>query len=128
MKTWERSWKFILSALGMVVLVLMVMDFNGRMAELRRLTSEKAVMGKQATQLSQTNVYLETQIAYATSDQAVDKYAREEQHMQKLGDNPVVPMAPANSTPIPTPYPVVTPKVINNWDLWMGLFFDKTVP
>jgi hypothetical protein len=128
MKTWERSWKYILSALGMVVLVLMVMDFNSRMAELRRLTSEKEVIGKQATHLSQTNVFLETRIAYATSDQAVEQFAREEQHLQKPGDNPVVPMAPANSTPIPTIAPVVTPKVINNWDLWMGLFIDQTAP
>jgi cell division protein FtsB len=128
MKTWERSWKYILSALGMVVLVLLVMDFNSRMAELRRLTSEKEIIGKQATQLVQTNVFLETQIAYATSDRAVEQYARVDQHMEKPGDIPVVPMAPGNSTPIPTPSPVVTPKFVNNWDLWMGLFFDKTVP
>jgi cell division protein FtsB len=128
MKSWERSWKYILSALGMVVLILLIMDFNSRMAELRRLSSEKTVVGRQATQLVQTNAYLETQIAYATSELAVEAWAREEQHMIKPGDNPVVPLAPANSTPIPTPTQVVTTKVINNWDLWMSLFFDKNSP
>jgi cell division protein FtsB len=128
MKSWERSWKYVLSALGIVILVLLIMDFNSRMAELRRLTSEKEVVGAQATQLVQTNVYLETQIAYATSERAVEEWAREKQHMQKPGDNPVVPLAPTNSTPVPTATPAVTPKVVENWDLWMGLFFDTNAP
>ena len=128
MKSWERSWKYVLSALGIVILVLLIMDFNSRMAELRRLTSEKEVVGAQATQLVQTNVYLETQIAYATSERAVEEWAREKQRMQKPGDNPVVPLAPANSTPAPTSTPAVTPKVVENWDLWMGLFFDTNAP
>jgi cell division protein FtsB len=128
MKPWERSWKYILSVLGIIVLVLLIMDFNSRMAELRRLTSEKQFVGAQATQLVQTNVYLETQIAYATSERAVEEWARENQHMAKPGDNQVVPLAPANSTPVPTPEPVITPIVVHNWDLWMDLFLDTNAP
>jgi hypothetical protein len=128
MKSWERSWKYVLSVLGIVVLVLMIMDFNSRMAELRRLTSEKEVVGSQATQLLQTNVYLETQLSYATSERAVEEWVRESQREIKPGDIPVVPLAPANSTPVPTPTPAVTPKIIHNWDLWFGLFFDTNAP
>jgi cell division protein FtsB len=128
MKSWERSWKYILGALGIVILVLLVMDFNSRMAELSRLTAEREVVGAQTTQLVRTNVYLETQIAYATSERAVDEWARENQHMEKPGDNPVVPLAPTNSTPVPTSTPVVTPKVVDNWDLWMDLLFTTNAP
>ena len=128
MKSWERSWKYILSALGIVVLVLLIMDFNSRMAELRRLTADKKIIGGQATHLVQTNVYLETQIAYATSERAVEKWAREPQRMQKPGDNPIIPIAPANSTPVPIATPAVTPKIIDNWDLWMSLLFDTNSP
>ena len=128
MKTLERGWKYLLSGLGMVVLVLLVMDFNSRMAELHRLTSEKEVVGMEATQLKETNIYLKTQIAYATSDLAVEEYARVNEHMDKPGDIPVIPMAPANSTPFPTPTIIVTPKVVHNWDLWMSLFFDQAAP
>jgi len=128
MKSWERYWKYILSALGILVLVLLIMDFNSRMAELRRLTAEKEVVGAQATQLVKTNLYLETQIAYATSDRAAEEWARVNQHMQRQGDNPVAPMSPPNSTPVPTSTPVVTPRVVDNWDLWMELFLDEKSP
>jgi cell division protein FtsB len=128
MKSWERSWKYILSVLGFVILVLLVMDFNSRMAELNRLTAEKKIIGAQATQLVQTNVFLQTQIAYATSQPAVEEWARKNQHMVQEGDYPIVPMAPANSTPIPTVAPVVTPKIIDNWDVWMSLLFDQNAP
>ena len=128
MKTLERGWKYLLSGLGLVVLVLMIMDFNSRMAELHRLSTEKETVGEQVTQLSETNVYLQTQLAYATSDRAVEEYARVNEHLDKPGDIPVVPMAPANSTPVPTPTVVVTLKVVNNWELWMSLFFDETTP
>ncbi len=112
----------------MAVLVLMIMDFNSRMAELRRLTNEKQRVGAQVTHLAATNASLKTQIAFATSDAAVVQFAREQEHKQLPGDNPVVPLSPANSTPVPTPTPVVTPKVVNNWDVWMDLFIDKRVP
>ena len=128
MKSWERYWKYFLSVLGILILVLLIMDFNGRMSELRRLTAEKESVGAQATALVKTNVYLETQIAYATSESAVEEWARENQRMQKPGDNPVVPLAPANSTPVPTATPAVTPKIVNNWDLWMNLFTDSNTP
>jgi cell division protein FtsB len=128
MKSWERSWKYILSVIGIVVLVLLIWDFNDRMAQLHRLTSEKDLVGAQTTQLVQTNAHLETQIAYATSETAVEEWAREDQRMEKPGDIPVVPLAPVNSTPVPTPTPAVTPKVVDNWELWMGLFFNTNSP
>lgn len=127
-KSWQRSWKYILGVLGIVVLVLMIMDFSSRMSELRRLTAEKKVVGAQATALVKTNVFLETQIVYATSERSVEEWARENQHMQQPGDNPIVPVAPPNSTPAPTPTSVVTPKVVDNWDLWMDLFVDPNSP
>jgi cell division protein FtsB len=128
MKSWERTWKYILSALGVVILVLLIMDFNSRMAELRRLTSEKEIVGAQATQLVKTNEYLVTQVAHATSEQVVEEWARVNQRSYQEGDYLVVPLAPANSTPVPTITPAVTPIVIENWDLWMGLFFDTDAP
>ena len=40
MNTWRSGWRLGVLMIGFALLVLMVMDFNTRMAELRRLTSE----------------------------------------------------------------------------------------
>ena len=66
-----RSWRYSLIVVGIAVLVLLVMDFNSRMSELRRLSTERDRTSTTITALASTRVYLETQVAYATSEPAV---------------------------------------------------------
>jgi hypothetical protein len=119
------SWKPILIVVGFAVLVLLVMDFNNRMAELRRLTSEKEDVSARVTSLVATQQSLETQVAYATSDAAVYYWAYNFQHMGREGDVLVVPIQPQGSTPVPTPTPAIAPEVIHNWQVWLSLFVDQ---
>jgi hypothetical protein len=121
----RKSWKPILMLAGFAVLVLLVMDFNSRMATLRRLTAEKDDVSARVTSLVETQVSLETQVAYATSDAAVYYWAYNFQHMGREGDVLVVPIQPTGSVPQPTPTPVVTPEVIQNWQVWLSLFVDQ---
>ncbi len=125
MKFTGRGWKPILIVLGFAVLVLLVMDFNSRMAELRRLTAEKEDVSARVTSLVATQVSLQTQVAYATSDAAVYYWAYNFQHMGKEGDVLVVPIQPKGNQPQPTPTPAVTPEVIQNWQVWLSLFVDQ---
>ena len=125
MKISGKQWKPVLILVGFTVLVLLVMDFNSRMAELRRLTAEKEDVSARVTSLVDTQVALETQVAYATSDAAVYYWAYNFQHMGKEGDVLVVPIQPEGSLPQPTPTPVVTPVVIQNWQVWLSLFVDQ---
>ena len=125
MKFTGKGWKPILIVLGFAVLVLLVMDFNSRMAELRRLTAEKEDVSARVTSLVATQVSLETQVAYATSDAAVYYWAYNFQHMGKEGDVLVVPIQPEGNQPQPTPTPAVTPEVIQNWQVWLSLFVDQ---
>jgi hypothetical protein len=124
MEIWKKSRRWLLMAVGCVVLVLLIIDFNGRMAELRRLTAERERVSAQVTSLVQTQVYLETQVAYATSEAAVYKWAYETRRMTKPGEVLVVPIQPAGTSPQPTPTPLVTPEVIHNWQVWLSLFVD----
>ena len=125
MNKFGKSWKPVLIVVGFAVLVLLVMDFNSRMAELRRLTAEKEDVSARVTSLVDTQVALETQVAYATSDAAVYYWAYNFQHMGREGDVLVVPIQPEGSLPQPTPTPIVTPEIIQNWQVWVSLFVDQ---
>jgi adenylate cyclase len=130
MKIKGNSWKPALIVLGFAVLVLLVMDFNNRMAELRRLTAEKDDVSARVTSLVETQLSLETQVAYATSEAAVYYWAYNFQHLGKEGDVLVVPIQPEGSLPQPTPTPTITPQIIQNWQVWLSLFVDlpSTLP
>ncbi len=120
-----KGWKPVVILIGFAVMVLLVMDFNSRMAVLRRLTAEKQDVSARVTSLVETQVSLETQVAYATSDAAVYYWAYNFQHMGRQGDVLVVPIQPAGSVPQSTPTPEVTPEVIQNWQVWLSLFVDQ---
>ena len=127
MKISGKGWRPVFIVVGFAVLVLLVMDFNSRMAELRRLTAEKEDVSARVTSLVETQVSLETQVAYATSDAAVYYWAFNYEHMGKEGDVLVVPIQPSGTSPEPTPTPAVTPEVIQNWQVWLSLFIDQPV-
>ena len=128
MKRPSFSWKYALIIIGFVVLAILVMDFNNRMSALRRLSTQKVGVLAQLEGQIQTQSYLQTQIAYATSDAAVMEWAYEEGSMVRPGDVPVVPLAPAAGTPVPTPTPVVVTTPIANWQFWLWLFVDAKEP
>ena len=125
MKNLGKGWRPAILVLGFAVLVLLVMDFNNRMAELRRLTAEKERVSARVTSLVETQVSLETQVAYATSEAAVFYWAYNYEHLGRAGDVLVVPIQQEGSAPQPTPTPVVTPEVIQNWQVWLSLFLDQ---
>jgi hypothetical protein len=121
-----KGWKPVLILVGFAVLVLLVMDFNNRMAELRRLTAEKEDISARVTSLVDTQIALETQVAYATSEAAVYYWAYNFEHLGKEGDVLVVPIQPEGSLPQPTPTPVITPEIIQNWQVWLSLFVEQS--
>ncbi|MGW8250086.1 MAG: hypothetical protein ACWGO1_05550 [Anaerolineales bacterium] len=125
MKSLNFSWKYAAIILGVILLAYLVLDFNSRMVNLRNLSTQKEQVSAQLGELEQEQSRLSTQIAFATSDAAVIQWAYEDGRMVRSGDNPIVPLPPAESTPVPTPVPVVTQPVVDNWQIWMWLFFDR---
>jgi len=125
MKRPKFSWKYAVLIISVVLLAYLVMDFNNRMSNLRALSAEKERVAAQVTSLEQDHRRLETQIAYATSEPAVVQWAYEDGRLVQSGDNPVIPLPPGQSTPVPTPTPVVTRPVVDNWQVWLWLFVDK---
>jgi cell division protein FtsB len=117
--------KRILLIVGLVVLVLLMSDFSSRVGELRRLGEQKSTVAARVTQLAATQHVLKVEIAYATSAAAVEAWARQDAHMYKPGDVPIVPLAPAGSTPVPQVIQAPTVEVVPNWQVWYTLFLGK---
>ena len=104
---------------------MLVLGFNNRISDLRLLSAEAEQVSMQAEALKQTQTNLEIQVAYATSDAAVEDWAYAEARWIRDGDHPVVPLSPQNSTPAPVPESATTQQVVENWQVWKALFFNQ---
>lgn len=125
MQNLSSSGKKALAALGLVIIAYMVLDMNHRVAELVRLTSERDSMATQVYEIKQTQAFLESQIAYANSDAAVEEWAREDAFMARPGEHPIIMLPDSKYTPQPTVAPIVTQEVYQNWQIWGELFFGR---
>ena len=111
--------------IGILVLGFIVLEFNRRLEELNTLNNQYALMQAQATQSIQTQAALNTQVAYAGSDSAVEEWARVDGHYVRDGDLPVVPIPQPGVPPVEASTPVPTPTPMQNWQVWWELFFGK---
>jgi hypothetical protein len=123
-RTW-LGWKYALLVIGLIVLTLLVMDFNNRMAELRRLSDKREDVAIEATDLMHTQMYLDTQVAYATSEAAVIDWAYEDGHMAREGENLVIPLEYPGFTPKVTVIPTAPPEPESNLQIWFSLFLES---
>jgi cell division protein FtsB len=115
--------KRIIVVTVVAVLVLLLMNFNQRMVLLSKLRGQEKQLTLEYANLESTRSALETQIAYANSDESVEKWAREEAGMIQEGDIPIVllpPSEPLSATP--TQSSVIVDEV-DKWEIWQELFF-----
>ena len=110
---------------GMIMLVFIVLEFNRRLEELKMLNGQHEIMLTQATQAVQTQAALNTQVAFASSDAAVEEWARVDGHFVQDGDLPVVPIPQPGQPPLEASTPVPTPTPMQNWEVWWDLFFGQ---
>ena len=111
--------------IGILVLVFVVLEFNRRLEELHMLDNQNKFIQTQATQAIQTQSALQTQVAYANSNAAVEEWARTDGHYIQDGDLPVVPIGGPGSLPVEASTPVPAPTPMQNWEVWWTLFFGK---
>ncbi len=125
MKSIQFDKKRIFVVAGLVLLFLLMVDLNTRLSDLYRLTRERDSMRTEIAELTSTAVTLQTQIAFATSDVAVEEWAREEGMMVRPGDQLIVPIAPEDATPMPVVPTQVPQAALKNWQVWWALFFGE---
>ncbi len=107
----------------MLLLFFLLMNLSARVNELNQLTEQYQMMDTNVAEMRATNYVLETKIAFAASEAAVDEYARERGYMVKPGEVLVIPISPENVTPEPIVEPVRTIENLPNWKIWYQLFF-----
>ena len=115
----------VATIIGIVALVFIVLEFNRRLEEMNLLNKQYQLVQQQATQAVQTQTALQTQVAFAASDGAVDEWARTDGHYIQEGDLPVVPLGQPGVAPVElsTPAPTATP--MTNMQIWWDLFFGE---
>ena len=122
----EIKWQRIAAFIGIGILVLLIMDFNGRLEEMTRLNRQAESVRVRATEIMATQYNLQTAVAYAQSDFSVEQWAREQAGMIKPGDVPISPMqAPGSQPPPEDASPVVVPTQVSNWQIWMMVIFGQ---
>jgi len=113
---------FLVGFLALVIIWMIV--FGGRIADLNRLTSEYEQSQETIIALTATTGALVTEVVRAGSDVAVAEWAYENRKWIREGDNRIAVMpvegTPVTSVPIPTP----TPRPENLFLVWWELFFD----
>ena len=119
------SFRRVLIFAGIFVLILFIIEFNSRLEELNRLSEQRDNIRALATQAMQTQIALQTQVAYAGSADAVEEWARTEGHYMQEGDQPVIPVGVPGSEPIIVNTPEPLPTQLQNWEIWWTLFFEE---
>lgn len=108
-----------------VVLFFLVMDLNNRLNELSRLSAQQEKAATVISVLQSTLDSLETQVAYATSEGAVELWAYEEGHMARPGEKLVIPLSPPGTTQVALLGVTPTPISVSNWQVWFALIAGK---
>lgn len=111
--------------IGILILAFVVLEFNRRLEELNLLNEQNELVREQATQAVQTQIALQTYVAYAGSTAAVEEWARTEGKYIQDGDLPMVPLAQPGSLPLQLSTPVPLPTPMENWQVWWDLFFGE---
>jgi cell division protein FtsB len=115
----------IISVVIIVAIFFLMMDLNTRLSELFRLSGQLSRMQTQIVNLQATEQALRKQLNYASSDAAVEEWARGDSHMAQPGDVVIVPVSPKGFTPTPEIVPTPTPVVYDNLDVWRALFLGE---
>lgn len=111
--------------IALVVIFFLLMGLSARYNELSKLSDQNNLMQTEVVALRITNSHIETKIGYATSEVAVEEYAREKGYMVKPGEVLIVPLSSSEVTPTPVQQPIIEIKPMPNWKIWYELFFSE---
>ena len=113
----------LITVVVIVVLVVLMMDFNNRMSNMIQLNQMESILETKLSGLEATRLVVEDQIAYATSDRALEEWAREKDRLIAECDHPIILMPPSDYTPVPTAAPKTETVILTRLEIWKELLF-----
>ena len=108
-----------------VVFIFLMMDLNSRLSDLRRLSIQRDQMQTDVYQLEETKASLMKQLAYATSEVAVEEWARVYNRLAQPGDQIIIPKESGGVTPTPVIVETPVARDVQKWEVWKALFFNE---
>jgi cell division protein FtsB len=118
----KNQWIFFIL---IIILVSMLMGLNARLAEYFRLTQQRNEMQFRLDNLEATEITIQTQIAFAKSEKAVEEWARTYERQALPDDYVIIPLPPKNVSTEINYLPTATPQTTENWQIWWDWFFNE---
>ncbi len=125
METIRTHAKQILLVAGIILAVLMLLDYQSRLKQLHEIEIQRNIVEESVVQLKQTQQALEGELDYARSEAMVEQFARVDLNAGQDGDVRVVPLGSGEPTPTPIPTQVSTPVPAEQWQVWWALIFPE---
>ena len=108
----------------LLVLVVWMIIFGGRISDLNRLTSEFEQAQETMAALTATTRALATEVVRADSDAAVEQWAYENRRWIREGDHRIAVVPLEGTQILPTLIPTATQQPQNMFRVWWDLFFN----
>jgi hypothetical protein len=119
------QWKYVLIAAGVILAVVLLVDFNRRLENLNRLNRQLKEVRQEGTLVMQTQEALLASVAYATSDAAVKEWAYIAGHWVRKGEIPIIIVPAGDVTPMPVEPLTQEAPPLEKWQVWWELFFGN---
>ena len=124
MKFWQKYIQEIAIIAGVILLGILMMDYNTRFEKLNHLNEKALIVRAEATAVIKTQISLQTQIAEADSEAITEEEARNNGEILR-GDQRIIPLPAAGDSLIDTVLPTPVPERIKKWEVWIALFFGE---
>ena len=115
----------LITVVVIVILVVLMMDFNNRMSNMIQLNQMEKILETKLAGLEATRLVVEDDIAYATSDRALEEWAREKDRLIAEGDQPIIIMPPSDYPPPSTATPEPETIILTRLEIWKELIFGS---
>lgn len=123
MKVKNSILKRILAIIGFAFMVIVIMDFNGRMTHLTALKYERIGEQQRLDELEATETALKEELYYASSDDAAEDWARSFERMARDGDFPIVILPGDEVASQVTTEETENTETFSNFENWMRWLF-----